>query len=404
MSKAKKIVLIVLAVLLAPWILLAIITVGYLHTTGISDFIIGGYTLTTAETSSQYERGIWFLENGLEKSPTNRYLATIVAINHSFNFEYDSSHAVIDRALEDRSDSNRVSFLLHSKGLHYGVDYQFDSALVYFDDSWAHDSTLPNALLFSARTHIIDSNDYSAMEYMKKAYNLFPESPDIAEEIALIYEWFGENEHANKWIDRAILSPQAMNSTEMLKISLLISDSLYSDAEARLNELSPGIFTPAAELNKLRAELAVGTSDLQSAKTITEQLCEMMPTSIESWLSLYTITRDLGDTSEALEFLDKAYTLEPRNHATLFYLASNSALDGDTASALDLLQTAVNNGYLNLTAIESEEDLASIRETEQFQNIVIELNGRIEKWISFTENIDNDDLPQTSRRSKKVKS
>ncbi len=401
MSKKKKIVLIVLTVLFGPGILLALVTLGYLHTTGIGDLIVSAYTISTAETSSQYERGVWFLENGYGKNPNNRYLSCITAFHLVANYEYESAHTALDRALEDRSDSSRTSLLLSTKGFAYGANYQFDTALSYYKQAWAHDSTIPGALLVSARTHVINSNDDSAFIYLKKADDHFPDSPDIAEEIAILYAFFGQKEQAHQWVDRAILSPHAMSSTETFKISLLIADSLYNDAEVRLNELNTGIFTPASEQNRLKAELALRRGDLQAAKTIAEQLCEMMPNSVQSLLLLYSITHDQGDTATALEILDRAYKLDPRNCVTIFYLACNSARDGDTASALDLLQTAVNNGYLNITAIETEEDLASIRQTEQFQNIVTELNERIEKWLSFTNSIATDDLPLQNKRSKK---
>jgi hypothetical protein len=88
-------------------------------------------------------------------------------------------------------------------------------------------------------------------------------------------------------------------------------------------------------------------------------------------LKLLSDAKNLPLVQEAKVILQDMLTIIPKHAVTLYNLSCAEALLGNTKDALNTLRSAIfDGGYNNVEHMEKDEDLASIRDTQEFKQLV----------------------------------
>jgi tetratricopeptide (TPR) repeat protein len=80
-----------------------------------------------------------------------------------------------------------------------------------------------------------------------------------------------------------------------------------------------------------------------------------------------------ADLEKARELLLQQYSMTPSNSITLYNLACTEARLGNIDQALKYLKDSIQNGYSDVEHIKKDTDLDSLRNNEEFKNIISEL-------------------------------
>lgn len=126
--------------------------------------------------------------------------------------------------------------------------------------------------------------------------------------------------------------------------------------------------TTAAKLEKAQALAAA--KDFAGAAALYRQIVEQEPGNGRAWYALGQALHLQGQYAEAVEAYMKAdelYFLPPR---TRYNLACAYAMGGNKNMALRTLEQAVSAGFSQVQLLQTDSDLASLREAPQFDAIV----------------------------------
>jgi serine/threonine protein kinase/Flp pilus assembly protein TadD len=78
----------------------------------------------------------------------------------------------------------------------------------------------------------------------------------------------------------------------------------------------------------------------------------------------------LGESARAVEWANRALTMDPNDPVTLYNVASVYAVQGELEKALDCLESAVKHGFAHKGWIEHDSDLASLRGHPRYQSLL----------------------------------
>ena len=78
----------------------------------------------------------------------------------------------------------------------------------------------------------------------------------------------------------------------------------------------------------------------------------------------------LGQDERADQWLQRAIEIDPNDSVVLYNVACNYAVLGRTTQALDYLQQAIQHGTVSLSWMRNDEDLASLRGMERFEQML----------------------------------
>ena len=90
----------------------------------------------------------------------------------------------------------------------------------------------------------------------------------------------------------------------------------------------------------------------------------------------------LGDPQRARSEIDYAVKLEPERAGIAYYTAAAYSLLGDTALALQWLETSVERGHQELWWARVDPDLDNLRELPRFQELIAEWDHRLREMIN----------------------
>jgi tetratricopeptide (TPR) repeat protein len=147
----------------------------------------------------------------------------------------------------------------------------------------------------------------------------------------------------------------------------------------RASELDPGDFQ---SLNHLEMCLRSLGRPEEARKVTIEELAR-----VERYIQLHPMDAralylgagsllQLGDRERCLEWCARALAIDPEENATLYNVACSYSLMGESDRALDLLTTAVNNGFGHKDWIENDPDFTSLREHPRFRTMLKELAAK----------------------------
>ena len=110
-------------------------------------------------------------------------------------------------------------------------------------------------------------------------------------------------------------------------------------------------------------------NDAQGAAAILTALLEREPENAPAWLTLGNAHQTLRDYDMAAEAYQRAVELEPSNAAPLYSLGVVRALAGDVDGAFEWLGEARKSRKIDMTQIDSDARLASLRADPRFARL-----------------------------------
>ena len=179
------------------------------------------------------------------------------------------------------------------------------------------------------------------------------------------------------------VSPLVIAGTLALGVGVLPSWSLAKSIATAVSEgdsLDPGI-QRAIEIHELNRDLhaAVSSENWQSVAEVAATLASIDKTdgNARHWLGYSLIA--LGETARAREAFMQQARLGHDPEKAAYNIACTYALTGEGDSAMKYLDKAIAGGFHNLELLESDTDLDSLRERDDFGKLAayIEKSGEI---------------------------
>lgn len=163
-----------------------------------------------------------------------------------------------------------------------------------------------------------------------------------------------------------------------LKVNLAMALMMMNRPAEALDELKGAheldADLPAARELGYRAERAVERARETSA-TLEEKALKS-PGDLKTLAALVSALVAIGDMDKAGDVQSRLVEKDPENPDMLYNLACIRARMGRPREAMDILKKAVEKGFGDVRLLESDPDLASIRETDGFAEIVRSAQGR----------------------------
>jgi len=101
-----------------------------------------------------------------------------------------------------------------------------------------------------------------------------------------------------------------------------------------------------------------------------ERVLSQNPESIEAVYDLATLYADQGQYPTAIAYMKQTIVLQPENPAHDYNIACLYAIQKMPVAAMSYLKKALGKGYTNWNLIRTDDDLQSIRETEEFKQLI----------------------------------
>jgi transcriptional regulator GlxA family with amidase domain len=119
-----------------------------------------------------------------------------------------------------------------------------------------------------------------------------------------------------------------------------------------------------------QAELDADTKDYAEASRAYHTLLERDPADAFVWYRLGRLLHLMGKWAEAIDAASHALASPEWRPEALYNMACAYALKGDADSALHRLREAVDAGFKKRWALEGDPDLASLRGSQRFQELL----------------------------------
>ena len=115
--------------------------------------------------------------------------------------------------------------------------------------------------------------------------------------------------------------------------------------------------------------------DLEGALSLLDDLSQRVTSDSELHHAIGIITMRMRNLERALEELQRAVSLDPRDPTIHYNLACAWALSGAAESALEALENAMKAGYSDADHTRSDPDLESLRGLPAFEQLLQQMTG-----------------------------
>lgn len=126
--------------------------------------------------------------------------------------------------------------------------------------------------------------------------------------------------------------------------------------------------TPPPSLSAARAALMSG--DSAGAAQIAEAIVARDPKNALAWRLLGNASKQTKNYGRALEAFQRALTVDPSNPSPIYQMATVYALQGDREAAFRTLSKAKKSRRIDMTQIESDPALASLKNDRRFASLL----------------------------------
>jgi TolB-like protein/Tfp pilus assembly protein PilF len=239
-----------------------------------------------------------------------------------------------------------------------------------------------------------------AMPWFRKAIAASPSSPNYPAYLALLYLDLGDEEHAGRWVDKAMElgSTTFRPNVARALLALRRGDTPGVAAGAtKAIECKPNVWWGWAALAQLR-NIDLDADKFDQARARYTQAFPALADGSEPTINrtnfrvaidfALVLTR-CGDQERANDLLDRCMTFIrtiPRMGQEGYWIsdAAIHALRGDTKSALAALREAIDQGWRAFWwyYLRHDPNFASIRDESEFRNMVEQLEADIADQLS----------------------
>lgn len=148
-----------------------------------------------------------------------------------------------------------------------------------------------------------------------------------------------------------MLRIRAITASLLLTLFVLSLSAVYSQSE------KPTIEEATAILRQ---------GDFEAAAEAYEQIVVREPENSTAWGNLGLAYHSMGEYEKAIPAYEKYEEISPFRQFGAYNLACVYSLMGENDRALDALGRAVEHGFSNVNALDTDTDLANIRDDERF--------------------------------------
>ena len=197
-----------------------------------------------------------------------------------------------------------------------------------------------------ARSYIGEQNWEDAKRNLRVAADIDPDSPDVHEAFALVYQSTGEYERAEENYKRAIALKKPFSRARNNYAAFLYSQERYKEAEAQLNVVIKDTLyeaRPRAFINLGLCRLRL--DDQAGAKEAFTRVLAMDRTNRIALLEMAGIEYEEGNWEMASRYLENYQMLVRRQPARALWLGVRLAQKLDDEDALASRALALRNLY-----------------------------------------------------------
>lgn len=222
-----------------------------------------------------------------------------------------------------------------------------------------------------------------------KALDLAPELAEAHVAQGHIRSIAGDREGANRSFERAIQLNPALHDAYYHFARHAFAQGQWAKSAAlfkQAHQVHPDDYTVLAlAVNAIHesGDAAGATAMARKALEGLLRQCEIEPENARvHYLAAGLLQRE-GRSEEGRGYAEKALRLRPDDFSTLYNVACNFSLAGESDKALDLLERATQQGGGYLDWIRNDSDLASLRELPRFQRLLEQLHDRPDREPSL---------------------
>ncbi len=293
-----------------------------------------------------------YINMGALLAGQNKFEAAIEYYNKALQLNPDSARAqfLLGDALlkQDRTDQG----IQHLK-MALEIDPDYDEAL----------NNLGGQLLKQGK---IDE----ALAHLKRALEINPDLAQAHNNVGIIMIQKGNLDAAISNFQEALrIDPEFEMAKNNLQRALAVrQNKLDGEVDKLLAALRNRPEDPV--LNYNLGNLYLGKGELTSAVRQFEKALALQPEFPEAQNNLALAYAAGRQYNRALAAFKKLVELDPDNPSTYYNIAVLYALQNNVADALDWLKEAVEKGYRNWELIKMDKDLANVRQTEDYKQLI----------------------------------
>jgi tetratricopeptide (TPR) repeat protein len=228
-----------------------------------------------------------------------------------------------------------------------------------------------NALIHYNLGHVLGEQDRmaEAIGHYVKALQIKPDFADAYNNLGVALLRLGKITQAIDYLQEAVrLKPDAVAMQDNLKSALTAQEK----SEKELSKLQAALQQKPvdAHLYYKMGELYKSNGRLDEAIAQFQKAIELKPKYFEALYNLAIIFALKGEYDQALELSEAMLSARPEDAAAHYFVACIYARKNRIEESLDWLKKAIEKGYQNWELIKTDKNLANIRKTDFFQDLV----------------------------------
>ncbi|UCD77558.1 MAG: tetratricopeptide repeat protein [Desulfobacterales bacterium] len=270
------------------------------------------------------------------------------------------------KALQLNPDLPRAQFLLGDALLKRGQTEQgihlIEMALQIDPDYAEAHNNLGGELLRQGK---IDE----ALEHLTRSLSINPDLAEAHNNVGIIMIQKGNFDAAiSRFQDALRIDPEFGLAKKNLQRALAIRNSMDTEIDNVQKELDAGSDDPL--LHFKMGNLYLGKGELSKAIGEFEKALSLQPEFAEAQNNLALAYAADRQYDRALAAFKKLIELDLDNPSTYYNIAVLYALQNKVADAMAWLKRAIDKGYQNWELIKTDKDLANIRQSEDYKQLV----------------------------------
>ncbi len=257
-----------------------------------------------------------------------------------------------------------IGNILKRAGRYPEAEAQYREALKSAPGDWAYHEML--ALVLTSQMKLSDASD----EY-RTALSLKPDSVASLDGLAQILMTMGEADQAIDLFRKVLeQKPHDFMARTRLGKAYALTDRLDDAIReySKVLRMKPG-FQEA--LNELTVVTMKRNAIEEKIRTLETELSES-PGNLATAYNLAVLNAGKGDYDKALSYLDRMAAAQPDDPDVHYNIACIKAKQNRVDEAVSSLRTAIQKGFSKWAMLKNDRDLANIRGTEFFKNLLQE--------------------------------
>jgi TolB-like protein/Tfp pilus assembly protein PilF len=387
---------------------------------GAYEYYLRGRGELDRQEKSRNERAIEFLNKALELDPD--FALAYAGLGEAYLqrvHRHGSSATWLESSIEMAEKAIALDPKLaeaHSTlSLVYYLKGWFSQALLQDRKAIAINPNLPSAIYGLGYDYLVLGDLAETLRWLGKAVTLDPRDAGNHQQIGRIFMALGKNDEAELWFRRSLeLNPDYVDARHQLGYLYLNQGDLKAalgEAEAILS-LSP----ESPHATDLVAAVELIRGDFEKVSVACQKILgeSSMAGSLLTKSAAYRLAFVLWSTGRKNE-ANRLFDIQVKQHQEAlkkgdqswvprFFLASIHAVQGSKETACSWLKKAIEAGFRDCSYFDLYEDWNQLQDYEQFEEILTQFKGDLEKMRRRAEAMSEQHFPRSKKGVTELKS